>query len=216
MNRVLEVSVRGASCVSTLVAPFDPHPIEDRLAVDADDLWSAITDPRRLVRWHAKVKGGLRAGGEFRLFLESDDWEGTGWIEACEPPRRLLVTTGETDDSWRKGRGIPPFDNAIEVTLKRTATTHAWSSRSGACLLTRLPPTALGGKSTLRTSPHTSRAVNAATRRHDGASSPSTIRYWQQASPRQVELNDAEAGVAGIPLVSRTRPGHRAIGARGR
>ena len=38
-------------------------------------------------------------------------------MEACEPPRRLLVTTRETDESWRKGRGAPPYDEAIEATL---------------------------------------------------------------------------------------------------
>jgi hypothetical protein len=27
------------------------------------------------------------------------------------------VTTRETDESWRKGRGAPPFDETIEATL---------------------------------------------------------------------------------------------------
>ena len=38
-------------------------------------------------------------------------------MEACEPPRRLLVTTRETDESYQKGQGVPPFDAAIEATL---------------------------------------------------------------------------------------------------
>ena len=38
-------------------------------------------------------------------------------MEACEPPRRLRVTTRETDESYRKGQGVPPFDAVIEVTL---------------------------------------------------------------------------------------------------
>jgi hypothetical protein len=38
-------------------------------------------------------------------------------VEACEPPRRLRVTTRETDESYRKGQGTPPFDGAIEATL---------------------------------------------------------------------------------------------------
>jgi uncharacterized protein YndB with AHSA1/START domain len=91
--------------------------IEDRFDTDIDDLWSALTDPDRLARWYGMVEGDLRSGGEFRLFLESDGWDGTGRVEACEPPRRLLVTTRESDESWRKGRGAPPFDNAIGVTL---------------------------------------------------------------------------------------------------
>src|SRR6266699_2158969 len=91
--------------------------IEDRYHTGIDDLWSALTDPGRLARWYGQVEGDLRSGGEFRLHLESDGWDGTGRVEACEPPRRLLVTIREADESWRKGRGAQPFDEAIEATL---------------------------------------------------------------------------------------------------
>ncbi|HEX5546304.1 MAG TPA: SRPBCC family protein [Ktedonobacterales bacterium] len=91
--------------------------IEDHYDTAIDDLWSAITDPDRLARWHGRVEGDLRPGGEFRMYLEADDIESTGRVEACEPPRRLLVTNRETDESYRKGQGVPPFDAAIEVTL---------------------------------------------------------------------------------------------------
>jgi uncharacterized protein YndB with AHSA1/START domain len=91
--------------------------MEDRYDTDIDDLWAALTDPGRLARWYGQVEGDLRPGGEFRLYIEADDWDGTGRVDACEPPLRLLVTTRETDESWRKGRGAPPFDEAIEATL---------------------------------------------------------------------------------------------------
>ena len=91
--------------------------IEDRYDTDIDDLWAAITDPARLGRWHGQVEGDLRPGGEFRLYIEADDNDRTGRVEACEPPRRLLVTTRETDESYRKGQGVPPFDASIEATL---------------------------------------------------------------------------------------------------
>jgi uncharacterized protein YndB with AHSA1/START domain len=91
--------------------------IEDRYDTGIEDLWSALTDPRRLEGWHGQVEGDLRPGGEFRLYLASDDVESTGRVEACEPPRRLLVTTRETDESWRRGQGVPPFDGTIEATL---------------------------------------------------------------------------------------------------
>ena len=91
--------------------------IEDRYDTDIDDLWSALTDPARLARWHGQVEGDLRPGGAFRVYLAADDIESTGRVEACEPPRRLLVTTRETDESYRKGQGVPPFDESIEVTL---------------------------------------------------------------------------------------------------
>jgi uncharacterized protein YndB with AHSA1/START domain len=91
--------------------------IEDRYDTDIDDLWSALTDPVRLARWHGQVEGDLHPGGEFRVYLEADDIESIGRVEACEPPRRLLVTTRETEESYRKGQGVPPFDETIEATL---------------------------------------------------------------------------------------------------
>ena len=91
--------------------------IEDRYDTGIDDLWSALTDPGRLARWYGQVEGDLRPGGEFRLHVESADMDGTGRVEACEPPRRLLVTTRETDESYLRGKGVPPYDEAIEATL---------------------------------------------------------------------------------------------------
>jgi uncharacterized protein YndB with AHSA1/START domain len=91
--------------------------IEDRYDTNIDDLWSALTDPARLARWHGQVEGDLRPGGEFRVYIEANDIESTGRVEECEPPRRLLVTTRETDESYRKGQGVPPFDQTLEATL---------------------------------------------------------------------------------------------------
>ena len=68
--------------------------MEDRFDTDIDDLWSAMTDPGRLARWLGEVEGDLRLGGEFRARFFASGWEGTGRVEVCEPPRRLLVATG--------------------------------------------------------------------------------------------------------------------------
>ena len=91
--------------------------IEDRYDTGIGDLWSALTDPGRLARWYGQVEGDLRPGGQFRLHVESADLDATGRVEACEPPRRLLVTTRETDESWRRGQGVPPFDATLDATL---------------------------------------------------------------------------------------------------
>jgi uncharacterized protein YndB with AHSA1/START domain len=91
--------------------------IQDRYDTDIDDLWTALTDPARLARWYGQVQGDLRLGGEFRLYIEADDLDLTGRVEACEPPRRLLVTTRETDESYLRGQGVPPFDETAEATL---------------------------------------------------------------------------------------------------
>ena len=81
--------------------------MEDRFDTDIDDLWSALTDPRRLARWFGEVEGDLRLGGEFRARF-FDGWDGTGRVEACEPPRRLLVLTMQPGQ---------PYEQVIEATL---------------------------------------------------------------------------------------------------
>ncbi|HKD89269.1 MAG TPA: SRPBCC domain-containing protein, partial [Streptosporangiaceae bacterium] len=91
--------------------------IEDRYNADIDSLWSALTDPGRLACWYGQVEGDLRLGGQFRLHVEDADSDATGQVQVCEPPRRLLVTTRETDESYLRGNGVPPYDEAIEVTL---------------------------------------------------------------------------------------------------
>jgi len=82
--------------------------MEDRYATDIDDLWSALTDPQRLARWLGEVEGDLRLGGEFRARFFATGWEGSGRVEACEPPRRLLVLTRNPDE---------PDEHVIEATL---------------------------------------------------------------------------------------------------
>jgi hypothetical protein len=57
------------------------------------------------------VEGDLRPGGEFRASFVASGWEGTGRVEACEPPRRVLVVTRDADEP------STTFDHSIEVTL---------------------------------------------------------------------------------------------------
>ena len=81
--------------------------LEDRFQTDIGDLWSAVTDPQRLARWLGDVEGDLRLGGEFRARYFASGWEGTGRVEACEPPHRLLLRTSSPDEP----------DGVVDVTL---------------------------------------------------------------------------------------------------
>src|ERR671935_2439632 len=74
--------------------------MEDRFDTDIDDVWSALTDPRRLASWLGEVEGDLRLGGEFRAHFFASGWEGTGRVQACEPPQRLLVVTKGSNSSY--------------------------------------------------------------------------------------------------------------------
>ena len=81
--------------------------MEDRFDTGIDDLWSALTDPGRLARWLGEFDGDLRSGGEFKARYFASGWEGTGRVEVCEPPQRLLILTKSPDEP----------DGVIEVTL---------------------------------------------------------------------------------------------------
>jgi uncharacterized protein YndB with AHSA1/START domain len=82
--------------------------IEDRIGTGIGELWSALTDPSRLGRWYGRVEGDLRPGGEYRAYVFASGWEGTGRVDACEPPRRLMVTGKDPGE---------PFEEVLEVTL---------------------------------------------------------------------------------------------------
>jgi len=96
--------------------------MEDRFDTDIDDVWSALTDPLRLVRWYGEVEGDLRLGGEFRARLFASGWEGTGRVDAFEPPRRLLLVTkglDESDEEYLEVTLTPDGDQTIVVWEQR-------------------------------------------------------------------------------------------------
>ena len=82
--------------------------IENRVDADIDDVWSALTGPSRLACWYGEVEGDLHLGGEYRAHLFASGWEGTGRVEACEPPHRLQVRTTDAEE---------PDESDIEVML---------------------------------------------------------------------------------------------------
>lgn len=71
------------------VSTADGHVVELSRAYDASvaDLWDACTDPERIARWFLPVSGDLRLGGSYQL-----EGNAGGRIEACEPPRELVLT----------------------------------------------------------------------------------------------------------------------------
>jgi uncharacterized protein YndB with AHSA1/START domain len=87
---------------------------------DAEDLWSALTDPLRLARWVAQVDGDLRPGGEFWARFTSG-WEGPGRVDACELSRRLLVTMcpGQDDQTVIEVEISPDGDQSRLVLEER-------------------------------------------------------------------------------------------------
>ena len=136
--------------------------LEDLFDTDIDDLWSALTDPRRLARWLGEVEGDLRQGGEFRAHYFASGWEGTGRVEVCEPPQRLMILTSSPDEP----------DGVIEATLTvdRDETVLVIEDRGGPWSESRR--TGQETRSTSRISPPISPGVNAATRGRGGRLHP--------------------------------------------
>jgi uncharacterized protein YndB with AHSA1/START domain len=96
--------------------------VQDRFDADIEIVWSALTEPARLASWWGEVEGDLRPAGEYRARVFASGWEGTGRVEACEAPRRLLVLTREPGQSE---------EQSIEVTMTADGgeTTVVWEER---------------------------------------------------------------------------------------
>ena len=82
--------------------------VQDSVDASIEAVWSAITDPARLASWWGEVEGNLQLGGEYRERVFASGWEGTGRVQACEAPRRLLLLHREPDQ---------PDEQALEITL---------------------------------------------------------------------------------------------------
>jgi uncharacterized protein YndB with AHSA1/START domain len=96
--------------------------IEDHLGATIDEVWSALTEPARVSSWYGEVEADLRPGGMYRAHLSASGWEGSGYVEACEPPRRLHVRVTESEE---------PDEQEIEITLTATGdrTLIVWEER---------------------------------------------------------------------------------------
>jgi len=86
--------------------------MEDRFDAAVDEVWSALTEPDRLGQWLGRFEGDLRVGGEFRAHFSATGWQGTGRVDACEPPRHLLLTLRDADP--QPGQ---PEEGVTEITL---------------------------------------------------------------------------------------------------
>ena len=84
--------------------PGGMHTLVVRRSYDTspEELWDAITDPQRLVRWFLPITGDLRAGGRYQL-----EGNAGGEIRRCERPRLIGLT-------WESGGA------SSEVELKLT------------------------------------------------------------------------------------------------
>jgi uncharacterized protein YndB with AHSA1/START domain len=70
--------------------------IRRRYPVPPEEIWEALTDSDRLVRWFLPITGDLRVGGRYSL-----EGNASGEIVRCDKPREIAVTWeygGSTSD----------------------------------------------------------------------------------------------------------------------
>ncbi len=94
--------------------------VEDVFDTHVDDLWDAITDPDSLARWVVTVGRDLGPGGSFTAAFTSG-WEGTGRVDVCDAPHRLLLTMdpGSTDQTQIEAWLTPDGDRTRLVVEER-------------------------------------------------------------------------------------------------
>lgn len=91
--------------------------IEARLEAAIRDAWSALTDPRRLATWYGVVEGDLAQGGAYSARLFASGWEGTGRVEACERPRRLVVVSRGRNEQKERSTAVTLTTEAGETVV---------------------------------------------------------------------------------------------------
>jgi uncharacterized protein YndB with AHSA1/START domain len=68
----------------------------------AEDVWASVTESERTARWFGPWEGEARPGRTVKVQMVFEDQK--PWmelrIEACEPPKRLAVSTAEGSEIW--------------------------------------------------------------------------------------------------------------------
>ncbi|MDN5916072.1 MAG: SRPBCC family protein [Pseudonocardia sp.] len=103
--------------------------LERTYRAGVEDVWDALTDPERLVRWFLPVTGDLRAGGRFATEGNAD-----GEILACDRPSRLVLTWGGPDSVVTVGLATGPGDDGTTVLTLEHAVPAAFLPDAGGAL----------------------------------------------------------------------------------
>ena len=90
-------------------------------AAPIQDVWAAVTEPERLVRWIGTWAGDPASGEvAFRMTAEGDDVPAETYrIDVCEPPRRLVTrsSVGDDDTVWQLELDLDEVDGVTTLTF---------------------------------------------------------------------------------------------------
>ncbi|MFC4017301.1 SRPBCC family protein [Micromonospora sp. GCM10011542] len=89
------------------------------LRAPADDVWASLTEPDRTARWFGPWEGDAAPGRTIRVQMAFEDQE--PWfdvrVDACEPPRRLAVSTVDEAGAWHLEFLLASVDAGTELRL---------------------------------------------------------------------------------------------------
>ncbi|MFI0453795.1 SRPBCC family protein [Actinomadura sp. 6N118] len=98
-----------------------------------DDVWASVTEPQRTARWFGPWEGDAGPGRTVKVrmaFEEGEPWSDL-YIDACEPPERLLVTADDEAGHWRLELLLTEQNGVTELTLIHHLTTEEGIGETG-------------------------------------------------------------------------------------
>ncbi|MEU8360737.1 SRPBCC family protein [Nonomuraea sp. NPDC048882] len=83
----------------------------------AEDVWASITESDRTARWFGPWEGDAAPGNTIKVQLRFE--EQTPWydmrIDACEPPRRLAISSLDESGAWHLELLLTETDGVTEL-----------------------------------------------------------------------------------------------------
>ncbi|MFC4531082.1 SRPBCC family protein [Sphaerisporangium dianthi] len=83
----------------------------------AEDVWASITESDRTARWFGPWEGEAAPGRTIKVqmaFEEQAPWFEMR-IDACDPPRRLALSTSDASGDWRLELLLSEADGSTEL-----------------------------------------------------------------------------------------------------
>ncbi len=88
-----------------------------RFRAPVEDVWASLTEPERTARWFGAWEGQAAPGRSVKVQMAFE--EGAPWmdvrIEACEPPRRLDLSSVDDAGTWRTELLLSEVDGVTEL-----------------------------------------------------------------------------------------------------
>ncbi|GAA4561779.1 SRPBCC family protein [Planotetraspora kaengkrachanensis] len=93
--------------------------VSRRFRASAEDVWASVTESDRTARWFGPWEGEAAPGRVIKVQMAYE--EQAPWcemrIDACEPPRRLALSTTDEFGAWRLELSLAETDGSTELRL---------------------------------------------------------------------------------------------------